>query len=108
MIGGESVKASETSKIRAKEGIKWEVTLSADILGLLQINGSVQVEFTMDLTKIVKFERSDHSWLDWDIEVVLNVRGAAMGREGCVGWRETFTSLVTENVEKILVPSNEM
>ena len=108
MIGGESVKASETSKIRAKEGIKWEVTLSADILGLLQINGSVQVEFTMDLTKIVKFERSDHSWLDWDIEVVLNVMGTEMGREGCVGWRQTFTSLVTENVEKLLVPSNEM
>ena len=51
---------------------------------------------------------SVHSWLDWDIEVVLTATGTEMGREGCVGWRETFISLVTENVEKISVPSNEM
>ena len=53
--------------------------------------------------------RSTHSWLDWDIEVVVvDARGTAMGMEGCVGQRETFMSLVTENVDKISVPSNEM
>ena len=49
------------------------------------------------------------SWLDWDIGVVLTVTtGTEMGRVGCVGWRETLMSLVAENMEKILVPSNEM
>ena len=47
---------------------------------------------------------SHMSWGGW----ISNAMGTEMGREGCVGWRETFTSLVTENVEKILVPSNEM